>query len=154
MEVLWAAARGAFVLAVMAAVAALALRTEFFRSAVGRALGVLAILVALLPASLRAPSTLAADFLPSVLVVAWVAASAALLLRGHAAAWALFGIFTVGGREVLALLSQPAAIDRAAGWMSAAVLAAGAVAVLAGKRSAGGHRAAPLSGSEPPPVAE
>jgi len=149
-EVLWAAARGAFILAAMAAVAALALRSEFFRSAAGRALGALAILVALLPSSLRSPSALAADFLPTVLVVAWVAAAAALLLRDHAAAWALFGIFTVGGREVLALLAQPAAVDRAAGWTSAALLAAAAVAVLAGKRERSVSTAPPHPGPLPP----
>ena len=133
-EVLWAAARGTFILAVIAAATALALRSEFFRTTAGKALGAVAVLVALLPGSLRSPATLAADFLPTVLLVAWLAASAALLLRDHAAAWVLLGIFTVGGREVLALLAQPAAVDRAAGWMSAIVLAAAAAALLAGRR--------------------
>ena len=149
-EVLWAAARGTFILAVIAAPTALALRSEFFRTTAGKVLGAVAVLVALLPGSLRSPATLAADFLPTVLLVAWLAASAALLLRDHAAAWVLLGIFTVGGREVLALLAQPAAVDRAAGWMSAIVLAAAAAALLAGRRGARRRTSVP----RPPPVAE
>ncbi len=110
----------------------------------------LAVLVALLPSSLQTPSVLAADFLPTVLIVAWLALSGALLLRGHAAAWLLFGVFAVGGREVLGLLAQPAAADRAAGWMSAALLAAGVVAVLAGRRLGSVAATPPHPGPLPP----
>ncbi len=149
-QVLWDAARGTFVFVAAAAVVALALRSEFFRSAGGRILGALAILVSLLPSSVPAPSSLAADFLPTVLVVAWVAASAGLLLRDHPAAWVLFGALTVGGRDVLGLLAQPAAVDRAAGWMAAALLAAGAAALLAGRRQRG-QSPGPLLPVEPEP---
>ncbi len=134
-EVLWTAARGTFLLAVLGAVAALAMRTDFFRAPLGRVLGAVAILLALAPSSLRSPGVAAAEFVPSVLVLAWVAASAALLLRGHGAAWVLFGIFTVGGREVIGLLAQPAAADQAAGWLGAGLLLLGALALLAGPRA-------------------
>jgi hypothetical protein len=151
-EVLWGAARGTLLLAVFAAVAALALRTNFFRAPLGRALGMLAILVALAPSSLRSPALALADFVPSALVIAWVAASAAFLLRGHGAAWVLFGIFTVGGREIIALLAQPAAADRAAGWLGAGLLALAALALLSGRRvpETPESPAAPL----PPPAPE
>jgi hypothetical protein len=76
--------------------------------------------------------------LPSVLFVAWLGASAALLLRGHGAAWVLFGVFTIGGREVIALLAQPAAADRAEGWLAAGLLALGCLALLAGRRMGSG----------------
>ena len=135
LEVLWAAARGMFLLAVVASVVALALRTDFFRTTAGRILGAVAVLLALLPSSLHSPSVLATDLLPSILIAAWLAASAALLLRDHAAAWALLGIFTVGGREVLSLVSQPAAVDRMAGWAAAALLAAAAGVLLVGRRA-------------------
>ncbi len=134
-DILWSAARGAFVLVVVAAVAALALRTGFFKAPLGRALAVLAILVAIAPSSLRSPGLAAADFVPAVLLIAWLAASAAFLLRGHGAAWVLFGIFTFGGRDVISLLAQPAPEDRAAGWIGALVLAIAAVALLAGRRA-------------------
>jgi Type II CAAX prenyl endopeptidase Rce1-like len=136
-DVLWSAARGTFGLAAVAAVAALALRSRFFQAPLGKALAVAAILVVLVPASLRSPAAIAADFVPSLLLVGWLAASAAFLLRDHAAAWALFGIFTLGGREVIALLAQPAPADRAAGWASATLLAAAAAVLLAGKRASG-----------------
>ena len=69
-DVLWTAARGTFVLAVLGAVAAMALRSDFFRAPLGRALGALAILVALAPASLRSPGLAAADFMATVLFIA------------------------------------------------------------------------------------
>jgi hypothetical protein len=148
LDVLWTAARGMFILALVAGVAALALRTEFFRAPLGRALGALAILVAIAPSSLRSPGLALAEYVPSVLVIAWLAASAAFLLRGHAAAWVLFGIFAFGGREVLALISQPAPPDRAAGWLGAALLAIAAAAVLAGRRT---PEPAPPAPPLPPP---
>ncbi len=144
LEVLWAAARGMFLLAVVASVAALALRTNFFRTTAGRVLGAVAVLFAMLPSSVQTPSVLVTDLLPSILIAAWLAASAALVLRDHAAAWVLLGIFTVGGREVLALLSQPAAVDRTAGWAAAALLVAGAAALLAGRREVGRPQGPPL----------
>ena len=61
-DVLWTAARGAFLIAVVGAVAALALRTEFLRTTAGRVLVGLAILVALAPSSLRSPGQALADF--------------------------------------------------------------------------------------------
>jgi hypothetical protein len=151
-EVLWSAARGAFLLAVVAAVAALALRTQFFKAPVGRALGVLAILVAIAPSSMRSSGLAAADFIPSVLLLAWLAASAAFLLRGHGAAWVLFGIFTFGGREVISLLAQPAPEDRAAGGMGALLLAIAAVALIVGRRApeAPPEPAPPLPPAAPP----
>ncbi len=148
-DVVWSAARGAFVLAAVAAVAALAFKSEFFKAPLGRALGAAAILVALLPSSLHPPAALAADFVPTLLTVGWLAASAFLLLRDHAAAWALFGILTVGGREILALLAQPAPADRAAGWAAAALLTVAAAALLAGRR---GSDLEPSTNGRPPAV--
>jgi hypothetical protein len=160
-EVLWTAARGAFLLAVAGAVAALALRTSFFRTTIGRALGVLAILVAIAPASLRSPVLAASEFIPSALLIAWLAASAAFLLRGHGAAWALFGIFTFGGREVLSLIAQPASADQAAGWLGALLLAIAAAALLLGRRApelptftSEGRTAPPEPPAPPPPAPE
>jgi len=150
-DVLWTAARGTFVLAVLGAVAAMALRSDFFRSPLGRALGALAILVALAPASLRSPGLAAADFMATVLFLGWIAASAALLLRGHGAAWVLFGIFTVGGREVIALLAQPASEDQAAGWLGALLLGLGAAALLIGRRIEERPVAFPPAEALPPP---
>ncbi len=151
-EVLWTGARGTFLLAVLGAVAALALRSNFFRTALGRALGAAAILVALAPSSLRSPGLALPDYVPSVLVIAWIAASAAFLLRGHGAAWVLFGIFTVGGREVIALLAQPAAADRAAGWAGAGLLIVGALALIAGRRSPEISESPVMPAPPPPPA--
>ena len=71
---------------------------------------------------------------------------AALLLRDHAAAWALFGLFAFGGRDALWLLIQPASADKAAGITAVVLLAAAAIGVLAGRR----ERAAPVGPPSPP----
>jgi len=65
---------------------------------------------------------------------AWAGVCAFLLLRDHAAAWALFGILAFGGRVALELLGQPAAADRTAGAVAVLLLAAVALALLAGRR--------------------
>jgi len=133
-DVLWTGGRGALVLAALAATASLAARTAFFRSARGRALGFAALAIALLPSSVTTPGAFLADYLPSILAAAWLAASAFLLLRDHAAAWVLFGLIALGGRGAVELLAQPAPPDRAAGGFALLLLAAVGIALLAGRR--------------------
>jgi hypothetical protein len=133
-DVLWSVARGTFAIAVLAAATALALRSEFFRRPATRAFGVAALLVALLPSHLRSAAPLATEFLPAVALAAWAGACGFLLLRDNAAAWVLFGVFTLGSRDLLGLWSQPAAPDRAAGWWAACLLAIATAALLAGRR--------------------
>jgi hypothetical protein len=133
-DVLWTAGRGALVLAALAATAALAARSAFFRTTRGRMLGFAALAVALLPSSLTTAGGFVADYLPSLLGAAWLAASAFLLLRDHAAAWVLFALVAMGGRGAVELLAQPAAPDRSAGGLAVMLLAAAGVALLAGRR--------------------
>jgi hypothetical protein len=133
-DVVWTAARGGFAIAALAAAAALALRSNFFRRTTGRVMGLAAIGVALLPTDLRSVGGLIADYLPGLLIAAWLALCAFFLLRDHVAAWALFGLFAFGGREALELLAQPAPADRAAGLLALLLLGAVAVAMLAGRR--------------------
>ncbi len=133
-DAVWAAARGAFGLAAVAAVVALAWRSPFFRTAAGRALGVLALVVVMLPSELRSPPEFAMEFFSGVLAAAWIAACAFALLRDHAAAWVLFGLLYFGGRAAVDLLSQPASADAAQGGLALALLVLFGLALLAGKR--------------------
>jgi hypothetical protein len=133
-DVLWGTARGTFILAAIAAAAALALKSQFFRSAAGRALGVAALLVALLPSGSHSAAEFVSDALPTVLAAAWLAASAALLLREHAAAWLMFGLLSLGLRDAMDLAGQPAAADRVSGAIAIVLLVAAAIALLAGRR--------------------
>jgi hypothetical protein len=133
-DVVWAAARGAFGLAAVAAVAALAWRSTFFQTAAGRALGFLALVVVMLPSELRSPPEFMMEFLSGLLAAAWIAVCAFGLLRDHAAAWALFGFLSFGGRAAVDLLAQPAAADRAQGGLALALLVLFGLALVAGKR--------------------
>jgi hypothetical protein len=133
-DVLWSAGRVALVMASAAAVAALAARSAFFRTARGRALGFALLAIAALPWTLSTPAAFLADYLPSILAAAWLAASAFLLLRDHAAAWVLFALVALGGRGAVELLAQPAPPDRTAGGFAVLLLAAAGVAMLAGRR--------------------
>lgn len=147
-DVVWAAARGAFGLAAVAAVAALAWRSTFFRTAAGRALGVLALVVVMLPSELRSPPEFTAEFLSTLFAGAWIAVCAFGLLRDHAAAWALFGLLYFGGRAAVDLLSQPASADVAQGGLALVLLVLFGLALLAGK----GERPAQLTADEYDPV--
>jgi Type II CAAX prenyl endopeptidase Rce1-like len=133
-DFLWSAARGTFLLAAVAAAAALALRGRFFQTAAGRALGAVTVLVALLPSRFHSVAEFAAEALPTILAAVWLAAAAAFLLRDHAAAWVIFGLLSLGLRDALDLLGQPAPADRAAGAVAVALLAGAGVALLAGRR--------------------
>ena len=133
-DVIWSAGRAALVMATVAAVASLAARSPFFRSARGRAMGIAALAVAALPWSLSTPAAFVADYVPSILGAAWLAASAFLLLRDHAAAWVLYALIAFGGRGAVELIAQPASPDRAAGGFAVLLLAAAGVAMLAGRR--------------------
>jgi hypothetical protein len=133
-DVIWSAGRSALVMATVAAVAALAARSTFFRTARGRILGLAALAVAALPWSLTTPAAFVADYVPTILGAGWLAACAFLLLRDHAAAWVLFGLVALGGRGAVELLAQPASPDRTAGGVAVVLLAAAGVAMLAGRR--------------------
>ena len=135
LEVLWTAARGTFAVAAMAAAAALALRSELFRTSRGRLIGAATVVLAMLPIDLDSAAGFAADVVPAILMAAWIGACALLLLRDHAAAWVLFGLIAFGGRGVTELLAQPAPADRAAGWVAVGLLVAGGIALLAGRTS-------------------
>ena len=134
LDVLWGAARGAFGIAALAAAAALAWRSSLFRTTPGRLLGAAAIAVALLPTEFHSAGRLVADYLPGLLMAVWLGVCAFLLLRDHAAAWVLFGLFAFGGRGALELLGQPAAADRAAGGFAVVLLLVAGFVLLAGKR--------------------
>ena len=133
-DVVWEAARGGFAFAAMAAGAALALASPFFRTRTGRLLGVAAVLVALIPSSAHSPAEFASSLLPALFAAAWIAVCAFALLRDHAAAWAIFGLLAFGAREAIGLLAQPAAADRAAGAWSLLLLALAGIALLGGPR--------------------
>jgi hypothetical protein len=145
-DVVWAAARGAFGMAALAAVAALAWNSAFFRTAAGRALGILALVLVLAPSELRSPAEFGFEFATSVLAAGAVAFCAFGLLRDHPAAWVLFGLVTFGGRGAIDLLGQPAAADQAAGALAVLLLLLFGVAVLAGRRE-------PAAAAAPPPPA-
>jgi hypothetical protein len=142
-DAVWAAARGAFGLAAVAAVVALAWKSTFFRSTAGRALGVLAIAVVLLPGQLRNVPEFTMELVSALLAAAWIAVCAFALLRDHAAAWALFGLFALGGRTALELLAQPAASDVAQGGLALILLVLFGLALLAGRRDASPPAALP-----------
>jgi hypothetical protein len=153
-DAVWGAARGAFVAAAVAAAAALAWKSAFFRTRAGRALGVAAIVLALLPSEMRTASGFAFELLTGFLFVAWAAVCAFGLLRDHPAAWALFGILAFGGRVALELLAQPAEADRGAGVVAVVLLALAALVLLArGRREPPPEGAAleeGLSAASPP----
>ncbi len=147
-DVLWTAGRGGFALAAMAAVAALAWRSDFFRTPAGRALGILAVLVVLLPSNLHSAGEFVAEYVPGLLIAAWLAVAAFGLLRDHAAAWVLFGLLALGGRAALELLAEPAAADQAAGGFAVVLLVLAGVAILTGRRD----REIPRAGESPAPT--
>lgn len=136
-DVVWAAARGAFGMAALAAVVVLAWNSAFFRSTAGRVLGVLALILVLAPSQLRTPAEFGFEFVTGLLSAAAVAVCAFGLLRDHAAAWVFFGLFTFGGRGAIDLLGQPAAADQAAGWLAVSLLVLFGIALLAGRRDPG-----------------
>lgn len=146
-EVVWAAARGAFVAAMAAAAAAIAWRSPFFRTRLGRALAVAAVLVALMPSELRSAPEFVFDLATGILFAGWAAVCAFGLLRDHAAAWALFGILAFGGRGAIDLLGQPAAADRGAGAVAVALLAAAGFVLFSSRRAAPPPAGLPAAGS-------
>jgi hypothetical protein len=118
-DVLWVAGRGAFAIAAIAAVAAIALQSRFFRAPLGRAVLALSLLVALLPSDFHSAGQFAAELVPALLLCGWLGLSAVFLLRDSAAAWALFGLFARRPRR-LEIVAQPAPADRAAGGLGTA----------------------------------
>jgi hypothetical protein len=146
-DVLWAAARGSFGVAVLAATAALTWRSAFFRTAAGRALGIAAVVLVLMPSELRSPAEFGFELATGLLAAGWAGACAFGLLRDHPAAWALFGLFAFGGRGAVELLGQPAFADRASGWLALLLLAVAGAALLAGRRDAGTGAAAAAGAS-------
>ena len=145
----WSAARGAFLLAAVAAAVALAARQPFFRRPPGAALGLAALLLALLPPEVSRPAQFAASYLPDLVMLAWLGFAAFGLLRDHAAAWVLFGAFAFGGSAVADLLAQEAAPDRAAGWGAVLLIAAAVAAWIAGRRDPATAAPAPAAGPAP-----
>ena len=133
-DVLWAAGRGGFALAAMAAAAVLAWKSAFFRTAAGRTLGILAVLVAMLPSSVHSAGEFVSEYVPGLLIVLWLAVASFGLLRDHAAAWALFGLLAFGGRAAIELLAQPAPADQTAGGLALVLLVLAGAALLGGRR--------------------
>lgn len=133
-DVLWTAGRGGFALAAMAAAAVLAWKSAFFRTTAGRALGILAVFVAMLPSNLHSAGEFVSEYVPGLLIVLWLAVAAFVLLRDHVAAWALFGLLAFGGRAAIELLAQPAPADQNAGGFALVLLALAGVALLVGRR--------------------
>src|SRR5262249_36057047 len=80
-------------------------------------------------------------FLTPAVSVAALAAVAFGLLRDHVGAWVLFGAISYGGRAAAALLEQPAETHKLSGLLGLALVLLAAVAVVAGRRGAGGRRA-------------
>ncbi|MGH9368726.1 MAG: hypothetical protein ACRD3M_13750 [Thermoanaerobaculia bacterium] len=146
-------ARGTFLVAAVAAVAALAVRQDFFRKPLGASLGAGALLAAALPSGLSAPGEFAASYLPELAALAWLGFCAMFLLADHAAAWVLFGAFAFGGPLVANLFAQDAAEGRAVGYGVLALLVVAAVALLAGRRDrAPAPEASPEAAPLPPLV--
>lgn len=137
----WSALRTTLAIAAVAAVVALAFSQPFFRKPAGRLAAAALLLLVLAPTSFHSPGEFAADYLPALLVAAWLAFCAFGLLRDHVGAWVLFGAIAYGGRGIASLLSQPAAADRAGGWAGLLLVLIASLALLAGRRRAG---AAPL----------
>jgi hypothetical protein len=131
---LWSVSTATFALAGFAAVVALAAQRELLKKPIGRALGAVALLFAIAPTSFRSTGEFLADFLPGILVAAWVILCAFLVLRDHPGAWVIFGALAYGSRAVLELLSQPAAEDRLAGWTALALIAVTVAILLWRKR--------------------
>jgi hypothetical protein len=139
----WAAVRSTIGLAAVVAVLALALRHPFFQKPLGRWLGILMALVAVIPTSFHSSPEFLASFGTPVVVIAYLAAMTCFLLKDHVGAWVLFGAFAFGGRAAAALLSQPAAEDQAAGGFGVALVVIGAIALLAGRRQGLGDLSRP-----------
>jgi len=132
--VFWSALLATFTLSALLAVIALAAAQPFFRKPAILALSLPALFFIVAPTTFRSPEQFLADFVPGLLVTAWIALCAFLLLRDHVAAWVLFGAFSYGGRAIVELLAQPAALDRVAGWTALLLIALGAAALLIGRR--------------------
>jgi len=130
------AALGTSALAAAAAVVAIASRDPFFRKAAVRAAVAAGVLVVLFPSRFHSIGELGLEVIPAAAAMAWLFGAAFLLLKDHVAAWVLFGALAFGGRACLALLSQTAAPDRAAGWVGVVLVAMAAVILLAGRRGA------------------
>ncbi|MEO8430551.1 MAG: lysostaphin resistance A-like protein [Acidobacteriota bacterium] len=148
LAVLWSAATLTFLAAAVAAVVARGFREALLRRADVRALVLIGAVVALLPGSARSAVELAGGLAGSLLMAGWLAISAFALLRDHAAAWVFFGALAFGGSAASRLLAQPAAADRAAGWVGIALLAAAALALV------GARRRQPAAAEEKPAPAE
>jgi MFS family permease len=134
LAVFWTAAIWTFVVATMAAVAAIGAREPFFRRRSGRVLVLAALLIALVPGSFHSPVEFLGSLVPSLLTAAWLAFSAFALLRDHAAAWVFFGMLAAGGPAAAKLLAQPAPADRVAGVTAVVLLVVAALALVAGNR--------------------
>jgi hypothetical protein len=130
------AALGTGALAAAAAVVAIASRDPFFRKAAVRAAVAAGVLIVLFPSRFHSIGELGLEVIPAAAAMAWLLGAAFLLLKDHVAAWVLFGALALGGRACLALLSQTAAPDRAAGWVGVVLVAATAALLLAGRRKA------------------
>ena len=90
-------------------------------------------MIALVPSELHSPAQFAFEYATALVAAGWIAVCAFGLLRDHAAAWALFGVFTFGGRGVMSC-SRSRPTDRAAGLWALVGLAVAAAALLAGRR--------------------
>ena len=133
LAVLWSAATLTVLAAAVAAVASRGAGEPLLRRADVRAVVLLGVIVALMPGSARSALEFAGGLAGSALTACWLAVAAFALLRDHAAAWVFFGALAFGGAAASRLLAQPAAPDRAAGFVGLALVAAAAL-LLVGTR--------------------
>src|SRR5262249_23014517 len=134
LAVLWSSLRWVLLAGAVASAIALGAREPFFRKGAGKALIVIWLILVIAPSSFHSAPAFFGELVPEFLTAAWLAFVAFGILRNHVAAWVLFGLFISAGPAVVKLLEQPAPADRAAGWMSLALVIIAAAGLLMGSR--------------------
>jgi hypothetical protein len=134
LAVLWTSLRWVLLAGAVASAIALGARESFFRKGAGKALIVIWLVLVIAPSSFHSAPAFFGELVPDLLTAAWVAFVAFGILRNHVAAWVLFGVLVSAGPAISKLLAQPAPADRAAGWMSLALVIIALAGLLMGGR--------------------
>jgi hypothetical protein len=132
--VLWSSLRWVLLAGAVASAIALGGRERFFRKGSGKALIAIWLVLVLAPSTFHSGPVFFGELVPDLLTAAWLAFVAFGILRDHVAAWVLFGVFASAGPAVVKLLEQPAPTDKAAGWMSLALVIIAVAGLLMGNR--------------------